>query len=708
MQFVLDPLAPNGVSLLKRRESMVVPVATPGGGGAHISDEAYGASWDGVTTVAPSKNAIYDKIEALNSSNLFITVGSADADYITGDYASDNAAIQAAINFVYAAGGGVVFIKTGSYDIESTIWCRNKVTLMGAGRDSTVLMGTSAQGQTAILSAAALGLDSASTITNPLTDFKLCHIKLDGTNMDRAPLNTQRKGIVGNYTLRISFDDVWVYNTPATGFGTDYNVNATFANCIAELCGVGGTEFGYNGFGFGTNGYAEESIQMVNCYAIDCGNNGFLFENEFPGGTGSSGVDSSKDYQLTNCYAIRCNNGFRNTGTSGITCTNVKAIENVKRGFYTTSTSAAETDPPLETTMIGCEARDNTLSGFDFAENNPGQLHLILTGNRSYRNGSYGILAGGDKPQISYNICYENKNAGIYYHPDQSGTSVSNVDISHNKCYNNGIANSNGIADGIRINGGTSAILSATLIGNQVWDDQGSATQFFGIRFIRSVSHVKALGNTVYGNKKGGIYHVVDAAFDVVDIDISHNTVYNNGRFTTAPDNDGIRVMAQTASSGTITDVTITHNRCYDNQGTKTQNYGIAVKDSVTNAQISDNRVNGNLTDGILNAPTSDATIFYHDNAGMPDVVTKTANYTLTSLDKLLLADTTAGDKTMTLPTAVGRMGRGFTIKKIVAANVLTLATTSSQTIDGSTTATVTVNNTALTVVSDDSNWQVV
>jgi hypothetical protein len=36
-----------------------------GGGGATVSDTAYGPSWDGVTTVAPSKNAVYDKIEAL-------------------------------------------------------------------------------------------------------------------------------------------------------------------------------------------------------------------------------------------------------------------------------------------------------------------------------------------------------------------------------------------------------------------------------------------------------------------------------------------------------------------------------------------------------------------------------------------------------------------------------------------------------------------
>jgi hypothetical protein len=34
-----------------------------GGGGASVSDEAYGSSWNGVTTVAPSKNAVYDEMQ---------------------------------------------------------------------------------------------------------------------------------------------------------------------------------------------------------------------------------------------------------------------------------------------------------------------------------------------------------------------------------------------------------------------------------------------------------------------------------------------------------------------------------------------------------------------------------------------------------------------------------------------------------------------
>lgn len=60
---------------------------------------------------------------------------------------------------------------------------------------------------------------------------------------------------------------------------------------------------------------------------------------------------------------------------------------------------------------------------------------------------------------------------------------------------------------------------------------------------------------------------------------------------------------------------------------------------------------------------------------------------------------------TLTLPTAVGNSNL-YTIKN--TAGTTTIATTSSQTIDGSLTATISVANTSLSVVSDGANWLIV
>lgn len=68
--------------------------------------------------------------------------------------------------------------------------------------------------------------------------------------------------------------------------------------------------------------------------------------------------------------------------------------------------------------------------------------------------------------------------------------------------------------------------------------------------------------------------------------------------------------------------------------------------------------------------------------------------------------DTTSAGFTITLPTAVGRSGRHYWIKKTSAdGNTLMLGTTSSQTIDGTTTKTTTTQYVTWHVVSDGSNW---
>jgi len=77
-----------------------------------------------------------------------------------------------------------------------------------------------------------------------------------------------------------------------------------------------------------------------------------------------------------------------------------------------------------------------------------------------------------------------------------------------------------------------------------------------------------------------------------------------------------------------------------------------------------------------------------------------------TELDSSFRFITTTGNITITLPTAVGIAGREFCIKKIDSdATTLTLATTSSQTIDGSAPGTYTTQWTVINIISDGANW---
>lgn len=91
---------------------------------------------------------------------------------------------------------------------------------------------------------------------------------------------------------------------------------------------------------------------------------------------------------------------------------------------------------------------------------------------------------------------------------------------------------------------------------------------------------------------------------------------------------------------------------------------------------------------------------------GISNVITSSANnISINSTHGTILL--TASGKTATLPTAVGISGRQYTIK-LTAAGTGTVATTSSQTIDGSTTYNLSSQYFYVTVQSDGANWNII
>lgn len=82
--------------------------------------------------------------------------------------------------------------------------------------------------------------------------------------------------------------------------------------------------------------------------------------------------------------------------------------------------------------------------------------------------------------------------------------------------------------------------------------------------------------------------------------------------------------------------------------------------------------------------------------------VSKTSTYSISATDYTI--DCTSGTFTVTLPTAVGITGRMYSIKNS-SIGVITIATTASQTIDGSTTQPITAGNPAMIVQSTGANW---
>ncbi len=88
-------------------------------------------------------------------------------------------------------------------------------------------------------------------------------------------------------------------------------------------------------------------------------------------------------------------------------------------------------------------------------------------------------------------------------------------------------------------------------------------------------------------------------------------------------------------------------------------------------------------------------------------VTTKTAAATL-KVNESGLIRVNADNVTITLPTAVGYLGLTYIIKQVATKSAgITIATTSSQTMDGSTTLTDAATYDTITVVSNGTNWSV-
>jgi hypothetical protein len=94
---------------------------------------------------------------------------------------------------------------------------------------------------------------------------------------------------------------------------------------------------------------------------------------------------------------------------------------------------------------------------------------------------------------------------------------------------------------------------------------------------------------------------------------------------------------------------------------------------------------------------------------GTKKTSSKTADYTITPADDVLLVDASSGNVTVTLPTAVGLDGKRFHIKKTDSSGyTVTIDGNGSETIDGSTTQTILLQHISLTVVSDNANWHII
>jgi hypothetical protein len=96
------------------------------------------------------------------------------------------------------------------------------------------------------------------------------------------------------------------------------------------------------------------------------------------------------------------------------------------------------------------------------------------------------------------------------------------------------------------------------------------------------------------------------------------------------------------------------------------------------------------------------------DGAFSYEATTLNVNFNANDSTCGFFCNTASNSLTITLPSATGRSGRVYFIKKISANNTVTIATTGGNAIDGAASINLVANNACRLVMSNGANWFVI
>jgi parallel beta-helix repeat protein len=378
-----------------------------------------------------------------------------------------------------------------------------------------------------------------------------------------------------------------------------YNVSGLY------LDGTSGTKTGVTLFGDGRGSelFLISGSSGENVLAANSGNdfvvrsltiNGNVAGNPIPGSP------TDPDYEKWN--------GIRLAGVERATVTECLIVN---CGFGGILPGAANlTDSPSQQIIISNNImRDNSFGiGAMYQNGN------VIENNVIVANLTYGMVIDQFSSQctVSGNVVIGNGNNGIFGYRVDRCTFVGNVCRS-----NDGV--------GLVIDNGS---VDNTIIGNACGDNTNSGIKVIGGAYSNTVSgnacdnngqygvHIDGsgnnvvVGNTIRENTYSGI-GVSSSPNTIVNDNNSYlnegsgvyaedsnlglcngNVCVNNNQFGNVNDS-GIRLV------GTSSGWSIVGNKCFDDQGVKTQNYGIRTEGSATGQFITNNAVSANLTAGM-------------------------------------------------------------------------------------------------------------
>lgn len=465
---------------------------------------------------------------------------------------------------------------------------------------------------------------------------------------------------------------------------------------------------GHNGIGIASGGNYYESVIVSNCVVGRSANNDYLIEAD------NSVTGTNALYMFMNNVSIDSRHaGFRNTGTPNVSFINNAVYSPATNAFRCTNATAAHI--ATNTLIRGNLIVEATSYGIYLDST---AYDYIIDGNVIRDGLVEGIISGASNGSIINNTIHDNGSFGINLGAYVGATAaLEDVIVANNRVYNNGKLIS--LRDGIRLYCSNNDLNNITVTGNRCFDNQSTKTQRYGIILASDATHtmsnILVANNSVAGNGTAGILKQNTSP----GISVKNNPGFNpecsyavgnvtgtatfnrlNGDFQTAT-LTGDTTFAVTAS--TIIGDEIVLEITQDGTG------GWAISWPV-NVKLSGGSLVNSKAAGAIDVITFswDGSNWREKNRSLAvrnavDVVSTGVNYQVTDANDIIRV--TVPGKIVTLHSAVTAAKKRYTIKNTSNGNI-SFATTSSQTVDGSTTGTI-IPNQALEVIPNGSNWEI-
>lgn len=382
----------------------------------------------------------------------------------------DTAAIQAAHDAIFAAGGGALFLPAGTYKTTAPIIWKTKVSLFGTGIATSVIKPVG-DVQSAIKNI------TDYTAAAPMTDVTFADFAIDGSAMTiPGAYSAYYKGFYITQMKRCHWRNVYVHHTPSSGFGVDFLVDCTFVSCIADTCGRlnDGSGPGGAGFGIGAGGSTDEHVVIANCTARNSGRHGVFFERQDPPNNNYAGFA-----KVVNCHLSgNHESGVVNAGVLDFHVRGNTIINNtgIGIGLYRVLTAS------FGSRMV---IADNTIGG------NGTGFHVDIS---TIGAGTYTM-----RTLISGNVFRDQVNYGLYVSAP-TGVTIRELAIRDNIISESG-------KSGIHITGTTTGAYVDLAVQNNLVRNSGmtDATAKWGIYLGAPITRGVVTGNDVSGATGDGL-----------------------------------------------------------------------------------------------------------------------------------------------------------------------------------------------------------